>query len=1059
MDASAWSAQLLAEFIAAVSAASTGEAAARAAIEHAAGALDADAAAIVCGGELVAAVGYPPGGASVAELAGVRPGIADARLQVPGAGSCAAAAATLEYPPGATLVLARSGPGGLSREETGLLREMARVAAMTMRMLHVLDNERSAREEAGRLARQQAALRRVATLAASAAPPEEMFSAVADEVARLSEADTAIVARYETDGSVTVVGGWGDRGGHLTVGSQLTVEGEGAAVSVFRTGRSARAVRFAGPPGSVADAFRRAGVQAGYGSPVLVEGRLWGVVIAACAGPEPLPHAAEHRIPAFTELVATAIANAEAREELRRVADEQAALRRVATLVARGVPPTAVFAAVAEEVGRLFPADSTAVARYDPDGTVTVGSWSRTGEPTAPGTRMPRGGRNVTTLVFDTGRPARIDRYAAADFSSVTASARRGGMRSAIGAPIIVAGRLWGAMVLGSPREAGLAPGLEERLAAFAELAATAIANAEAREELRRVAEEQAALRRVATLVARSTPPQKLFSAVTEEVGLLLSVDVATLARFGTATETPVAAWSKTGTVGELGNPSRLGGNNVATLVFKTGRPARMDHQPEATGEVAAAAREWGLRSRVGVPVTVQGRLWGVMYAASISNQPLPADTEARLANFTELLATAIGNAQARQELGAMADEQAALRRVATLVARAAPPEEVFTTVAAEVHGLLDTDFTVMSRYDLDSKVTIVGARASIDVPPLRDGYQGRLGGRNVTTLVFRTGRPARIDDLGQEAGPWVAAGDVRSAVGVPISVGGRLWGVISVGSGHGKPLPADTEARLAGFTELVATAIANAEAQAQLTASRARLVATADQTRLRIERDLHDGAQQRLVSLALQLRAAQAAIPPQHGELSTELGRVAAELTSTLDELREYARGIHPAILAERGLVPALKALARRSPIPVGLQMQLEGRLPEQVEVSAYYVVSEALANAAKHAHASGITVAAEATDEVLRIVVRDNGAGGAGFTRGTGLVGLRDRVEALGGRIVLDSPRAAGTTLRVELPLTDADKATPANLPPRLSQPVSRASTQRASPAGLSRDSSRST
>ena len=1023
MDASARSAQLLAEFVAAVSTAETGTAAACAAVERAAEALDAEVAAIVCGGELVAAVGYPQGSAPVAELAAVRPGVADAWLQVPGAGSCAAAAATLEYPPGATLVPARSGPGALSPEETGLLRGMARVAAMTMRMLDVLDQERSAREEAGRLAHDQAALRRVATLVAKAASPEETFSAVAGEVAQLSGADTAIVLRYEADGSATVVGRWGDHGGHLAVGARLTVEGEGAAVSVLRTGRSARNVRFAGPPGSVACAFQRAGVQVGSGSPILVEGRLWGVAIVARAGPEPLPHAAEERIPAFTELVAAAIANAEARAELRRVADEQAALRRVATLVARASPPTAVFAVVAEEVGRLFPAESTAVGRYDPDGTVTVGSWSRTGEPDTTGTRMPRGGQNVTTLVFETGRPARIDRYAAGDSSAVTAAARSGGMRSAIGAPIIVAGRLWGVMALGCPREAGLAPGVDERLAAFAELAATAIANAEARAELRRVADEQAALRRVATLVAQAAPPQELFSTVTEEVGRLLSVDIAGLGRYGAATETLVAAWRKSGTFGELGDQSRLGGNNVATLVFETGRSARIDHYLEATGEPAAAARQWGLRACVGAPVNVQGRLWGVIYAASISDEPLPADTEARLASFTELLATAIANAQARQELGAMADEQAALRRVATLVARAAPPEEVFTTVAAEVHGLLDTDFTVMSRYDLDSKVTIVGARASIDVPPLRDGYQGRLGGRNVTTLVFRTGRPARIDDLGQEAGPWVAAGDVRSAVGVPISVGGRLWGVISVGSGHGRQLPADTEARLAGFTELVATAIANAEAQAQLTASRARLVATADQTRLQIERDLHDGAQQRLVSLALQLRAAQAAVPSQLGELSAELGRVATGLTGALDELREYARGIHPAILAERGLGPALKALARRSPIPVDLQMQAEGRLPQRVEVSAYYVVSEALANAAKHAHASAITVIAEVTDEVLRVVVRDDGAGG------TGLVGLKDRVEALDGRIFLDSPRAAGTTLRVELPLTDAGQATPAN------------------------------
>jgi len=478
----------------------------------------------------------------------VRPGAADAWLQVPGAGSCAAAAATLEYPPGATFVLARSGPHGLSREETGLLRGMARIAAMSMRMLDVLDQERSAREEASRLAREQAALRRVATLVAGGASPEEMFSAVAGQVARLSEADAAMVLRYETDGSATVVGAWGDHGGHLAVGAALTVEGEGVAASVLRTGRPARAVPFAGPPGSVAGTFRRAGVRAGSESPIFVEGRLWGVVIAARAGPEPLPPAAEDRIPAFTELVAAAMANAESRGELRRVADEQAAVRRVATLVAHGAPPTAVFAMVAEEVGRLFAAESTIVARYDPDSTVAVGSWSRIGEPYALGSRMPRGGQNVTTLVFQTGRPARIDRYAADDSSVVTAIARRGGMRSAVGAPIIVEGRLWGAMALGSPREAGLAPGLEERHAAFAELAATAIANAEARAELRRVADEQAALRRVAMLVAQAVPPEELFAAVTEAVGRLLGLDYTSMSRYDPeGAVTVLGGWNKAG--------------------------------------------------------------------------------------------------------------------------------------------------------------------------------------------------------------------------------------------------------------------------------------------------------------------------------------------------------------------------------------------------------------------------------------------------------------------------------------------------------------------------------
>jgi signal transduction histidine kinase len=232
-----------------------------------------------------------------------------------------------------------------------------------------------------------------------------------------------------------------------------------------------------------------------------------------------------------------------------------------------------------------------------------------------------------------------------------------------------------------------------------------------------------------------------------------------------------------------------------------------------------------------------------------------------------------------------------------------------------------------------------------------------------------------------------------------------------------GEILPPDTEARLAGFTELVSTAIANAEAQAEVTASRARIVAAADQARRRIERDLHDGTQQRLVSLALKLRAAQAAVPP---ELGGQLDEAVAEATGALAELTEIARGIHPAVLAERGLAAALKTLARRSPIPVDLQMRADERLPEEVEVSAYYVVAEALTNAAKHSGASAISVEAEVAGAALRIAVRDDGSGGAGLARGTGLAGLKDRVEALGGRIFLDSRPGAGTSLQAEFPLT---------------------------------------
>jgi signal transduction histidine kinase len=234
----------------------------------------------------------------------------------------------------------------------------------------------------------------------------------------------------------------------------------------------------------------------------------------------------------------------------------------------------------------------------------------------------------------------------------------------------------------------------------------------------------------------------------------------------------------------------------------------------------------------------------------------------------------------------------------------------------------------------------------------------------------------------------------------------------------HPELLPQDTESRLAGFTELVSTAIANAEAQAEVTASRARIVAAADQARRRIERDLHDGTQQRLVSLAVKLRAAQAAVPP---ELGGQLDEAVAEATGALAELTEIARGIHPAVLATGGLRPALKALARRSPVPVDLQVRADGRVSEPVEVSAYYIVAEALTNAAKHACASAVTVTVEADTAVtvLRLTVRDNGAGGAAFGRGTGLAGIKDRVEALGGRIFLDSPRGAGTSLRAEFPL----------------------------------------
>jgi signal transduction histidine kinase len=351
---------------------------------------------------------------------------------------------------------------------------------------------------------------------------------------------------------------------------------------------------------------------------------------------------------------------------------------------------------------------------------------------------------------------------------------------------------------------------------------------------------------------------------------------------------------------------------------------------------------------------------------------------------------------QAR-ESARLADEQAALRRVATLAARGASPADVFAAVAAEVSRMLGGAIARIVRFEPDGTGVVV---ASAGDPHVAEGTRRRPEPPLALGSVARTGR------------------DIGSSVASPIVVEGRVWGAIGVGL-PGEPLPEDAEDRIAGFTELVATAISNAESRAQLTESRARIVAAADDTRRRLERDLHDGVQHQLVSLALELRAAHAALSPEIGDVRAELSRVADGLTGALDALQEISRGIHPAILSQGGLDPALTTLSRRSPVPVSLDVRVEGRLPLGVEVAAYYVVSETLANAAKHSQAAGIYVEVVEAEESLHISVRDEGVGGVDPARGSGLVGLRDRVEALGGTISVESPTGAGTVVDVALPL----------------------------------------
>ena len=393
-------------------------------------------------------------------------------------------------------------------------------------------------------------------------------------------------------------------------------------------------------------------------------------------------------------------------------------------------------------------------------------------------------------------------------------------------------------------------------------------------------------------------------------------------------------------------------------------------------------------------------------------------------------LAVSLDNARIYAEFRRIADDQAALRRVATLVARGVQPSEVFAAVTDELRRCLHEVTAGLWRYETTGEITLLAASAA---PELRAkwpiGTRTKLAGDNLASNVLRTGLPARMDSYETAEGDIAAR--VRelgnsAAVGVPVIVDGRLWGMAAVSSPNPGPMPADTEKRMSDFAELVGTAISNSVTRAELQASRddlkasrARIVAAADDARRRLERDLHDGAQQRLVSLGLELRAAQAGLGPEQQELNEQMSCIVSGLSAVSAELQQLSRGIHPAILSKGGLAPALKALARQCPIPVSLDVCVDGRLPDSVEVGAYYVAAEALTNAAKHAQASEVTVQAGTDDQYLHLVIRDNGVGGADAGRGSGLVGLKDRVEALGGRLVVSSPVGGGTSLTVLAPL----------------------------------------
>jgi PAS domain S-box-containing protein len=836
-----------------------------------------------------------------------------------------------------------------------------------------------------RLAAEQTALRRVATLVAREATLDDVFAALAEEVARFLELPLIVTVRYEPDGTAIVIGAWGEP---FPVGSSWTLEGTSVTASVFHTGRPARIEDYSDLPGTIADVARKTGFRSAVGVPIVVKGRTWGAICTVSTEPEPLPSDTEEWLGDFSELVGTAIANTEARDDLRKSEE----LYRRAIAQAGAVPYLYDYG---EDRYTFMGEGIEELTGYSP-AEFTPSSWGAIIEETIllgdqAGLTNDEAVRRTRSGEFPRWRcDQRITR-------------RDGESRWVSDASVEIIGR--DGRSIGA---IGMLQDITDRK--------------RTEEEAGRLADQEAALRRVATLIARQATPAEVLAAVAKEVAAVLNVPLTAVVRYGPEqVATQVGAWGRENPF-PIGTSWTLDDRSVSALVFSTGRAARVNDYADVPGPISGAlAGEAGIRTAVGVPILVDGSPWGVMMALSTEERELPADTEARLGAFTELIATAISNVQARDDLHDLADEQAALRRVATLVARGTESASVFDTVCVETAELIGATSVNLVRFTPDGfNLTMSGWSLRDTHVPTETRLPISLD--TINGLIQQTVAPARWDSYAEgssELATMIRERGIRSEIGAPVIVEGRLWGALIAGTDGDELLPAGAELRLASFAELVATAISNATTRSELIASRARIVAASDEARRRIERDLHDGAQQRLVAVGLDVQAVQMSIPPELREARSGLERVQGELESVLESVRELSRGLHPALLSQGGLGPSLRALARRSPIKVDLKVDVERRPPESVETAVYYVVSEALTNAAKHSGASQLSVTVATAGEVLRVSIADDGIGGAEASGGSGLVGLIDRVEALGGSFELASPVNDGTRISIELPL----------------------------------------
>ncbi len=699
-------------------------------------------------------------------------------------------------------------------------------------------------------------------------------------------------------------------------------------------------------------------------------------------------------------------------DDLRRSAAEQAALRRVATLVASGAAAAEVFEALVTEVGLLMPATDAALVRLHGDETVTViGRWNESGGYRSIGVSHPFGTGTLARLIWDSRRPSRVSTYA--ETSGSLADLIRGwGWRSSVGAPVVVNAEVWGLTAVGSTSGEVHPPGTERQLAAFTELLAIAIANAQSRAELEQLVAEQAALRRVAELVAHAAPPDEVLEAVVTEAAGSVGVGFTTLLRFEPDGSTEVAAVHDAPEGVAVGMRAPAAGDGATQRVWRTGRTARVDSLPDMSGAWPRLAASRGFRSSAAAPVLADDRLWGALVAAG--RGALPPDIEENLSRFAELAGTAIASAQARADVQALAEEQTALLRVAELVARGGPADEVFAAVAAEARQLLEGYPMTLVRFEEDAALTVISRSGGPAPPGTRIDYEPDT----LPDRVRRTAGAVRVDDYPSEPDAALARQfGLAAAVAAPIAVESTVWGMLTATSAEG-PLTHGVEDRLQRFANLVGTAVGNATSRAQLVASRARVLSTADETRRRLQRDVHDGAQQRLVHTVIALQLARQSLAD--GDVPTGIDRVEEALKHArraTAELRELVSGILPAALTRSGLRGGVESLLIDLPLPVDADIDVP-RLAVEVETTAYFVVAEALTNVVKHARAARAWVVVTLDDGTLAIEVGDDGVGGARTGHGSGLTGLLDRVEARGGQLQVSSPTGAGTTIRATLP-----------------------------------------